>query len=214
MLTAAQVRQRLRESEGALEYAEALAALCTEHGFTMVGKEGLTLRGAVLIQQSRQRDALALAESTILDSMGIAGAWRLLLVEAYGSIGRFEEAFAQLDIVRWLAEQRGFGLVSANVAITEANLLIKQSGAASYGAAERILRKAITVAQSQDAKLFELRASARLAGILAAQGRSGEAHAILSPSYGWFSEGFETADLRDARVLLEMLGDSIETAGH
>jgi class 3 adenylate cyclase len=216
MLTAAQVRQRLRESEGALEYAEALAALCIEHGFTMVGKEGLILHGAVLIQQGRERDALALAESTILDSneMGIAGAWRLLLVEAYGSIGRFEEAFAQLGIVRRLAEQRGFGLVSANVAITEASLLIKQSGAASYGAAEHILRKAITLAQSQDAKLFELRASVRLAGILAAQGHPEEAHAILSPSYGRFSEGFETADLRDARVLLEMLGNSIETAGH
>ncbi len=64
---------------------------------------------------------------------------------------------------------------------------------------------AIEIARSQSAKLFELRASNRLARLWQSQGKSTEARDLLAPVYGWFTEGFDTADLKEAKALLEEL---------
>jgi predicted ATPase len=71
--------------------------------------------------------------------------------------------------------------------------------------AERRFRKAMAVAQAQGAKLWELRAATSLARLWRDQGRGAAAHDVLAPIYGWFTEGFDTADLRDARALLDAL---------
>ena len=73
-------------------------------------------------------------------------------------------------------------------------------------AAAESFRDAIDVARRQSAKSWELRATTSLARLLASQGRSDEAGTMLAEIYGWFTEGFETADLREARQLLEQLG--------
>jgi predicted ATPase len=75
-------------------------------------------------------------------------------------------------------------------------------------AASRCLRRAIAIAQEQDAKSLELRAATSLARLCRDQGRRTEAHDELAPVYGWFTEGFDTADLKDAKALLEELGSS------
>jgi predicted ATPase len=75
------------------------------------------------------------------------------------------------------------------------------------GAAEAAFRKAIAVARGQGAKSFELRAATSLARLLARRGRREDAHALLAPVYGWFTEGFDTADLKEAKALLDALGD-------
>ena len=67
---------------------------------------------------------------------------------------------------------------------------------------------AIAVARRQQARSFELRASISLARILAQQGRRSEAHKMLSDIYNWFTEGFDTADLKDAKALLDELSNS------
>jgi len=67
-------------------------------------------------------------------------------------------------------------------------------------------RRAIQTAQSQQAKLLELRAATDLARLWGERGRRGEAHDLLTPLYGWFTEGFDTADLKDAKALLGELG--------
>ena len=70
-------------------------------------------------------------------------------------------------------------------------------------AAEELYRKAIGIAQYQEAKLWELRATTSLARLCGEQGRRAEAYDLLAPVYGWFTEGFGTADLKEAKALLD-----------
>ena len=72
--------------------------------------------------------------------------------------------------------------------------------------AQADFREAIGLARSMSAKILELRATTSLARLLAKQGKRDEARAMLSEIYGWFTEGFDTADLKDAKALLEELG--------
>ena len=70
---------------------------------------------------------------------------------------------------------------------------------------EASLQQAIRIAQAQQARSLELRAVRDLARLWGEQGQRAEAHDLLAPVYGWFTEGFETADLRETKVLLEQL---------
>ncbi len=70
---------------------------------------------------------------------------------------------------------------------------------------EACYRRAIDLARSQSAKSWELRAATRLARLWQSQGKTTEAHELLAPIYRWFTEGFDTADLKDAKALLEQL---------
>jgi predicted ATPase len=72
--------------------------------------------------------------------------------------------------------------------------------------ADASLRRAIEVAHRQDAKIAELRAAMSLAGLWANLGQRRQAYDLLAPIYGWFTEGFDTSDLKDAKVLLDELG--------
>ncbi len=83
-------------------------------------------------------------------------------------------------------------------------ILLEAPGAVD--AAESALRQAVASARRQDAKSWELRAATSLARLLKAQGRRDEARAMLGEIYGWFTEGFDTADLKNARALLDELG--------
>ena len=71
--------------------------------------------------------------------------------------------------------------------------------------AEACFRRALEVARGQGARMWELRAAADLARLLAAKGERAQARDLLAPIYGWFTEGFEAPDLRDARALLDAL---------
>ena len=72
-------------------------------------------------------------------------------------------------------------------------------------AAEELYCKAISIAKEQEAKLWELRAAASLARLRRDQGRHAQAHDLLAPIYGWFTEGFDTPDLEEAKALLDEL---------
>ena len=72
-------------------------------------------------------------------------------------------------------------------------------------AAEQLYRKALSIAREQEAKMWELRASVSLAGLRRDQGRRIEARDLLVPVYGWFTEGFDTPDLKEAKALLDEL---------
>jgi len=73
-------------------------------------------------------------------------------------------------------------------------------------AAEELYGKALSIAREQDAKLWELRAAASLARLRRDQGRRAEARELLAPVHGWFTEGFDTPDLKEAKALLDELG--------
>jgi predicted ATPase len=72
-------------------------------------------------------------------------------------------------------------------------------------AGQNLMRQAVRIAQAQQAKSLELRAATELARLLGEQGRRAEAHEFLAPVYGWFTEGFDTADLKEAKALLDAL---------
>ena len=83
-------------------------------------------------------------------------------------------------------------------------LLLHANGSADE-AGERALRQALSVAREQDAKGWELSAATSLARLLGERGRRTEAYDLLAPVYGWFTEGFDTADLKESKALLDEL---------
>jgi hypothetical protein len=93
---------------------------------------------------------------------------------------------------------------------TRGELLLKQDAHAEPKAedeAESCFRQALNIARAQEARWWELRTTVSLARLLAKQGRRAEARAMLADIYGWFTEGFDTADLKDAKALLDELGN-------
>jgi predicted ATPase len=81
-------------------------------------------------------------------------------------------------------------------------------GQGNLDAAETSYLMALNIAREQEAKLWELRAAVSLARLRGDQGRGAEAHDMLAPIYSWFTEGFDTPDLREARAMLEKLRSS------
>jgi predicted ATPase len=102
------------------------------------------------------------------------------------------------------AEDSGERWWEADLHRLKGELLLAQS-AANHAEAEGCFRWALKVGHQQGAKAFELRAATSLARFWHDQGKRTEAHDLLAPVYGWFTEGFDTADLKDAKALLDAL---------
>jgi predicted ATPase len=128
-----------------------------------------------------------------------------LLAEACGKAGRPEEGL--LAVAKALARGAKTGAVyyQAELHRLEGELRLDRDPADAL-AAEASFRRAIEIARRQQAKSWELRAATSLARPRREQGRRAEARELLAPVYGWFTEGFDTADLKDAAALLGELG--------
>ena len=125
-----------------------------------------------------------------------------LLARAYEIAGQTEEALTALDDALQIAGRTGERWFTAELNSHKGRLLLRQG---HTEAAEEHYRKALSIAQEQEAKLWELRAAASLAGLRRDQGLRVEACDFLAPVYGWFTEGFDTADLKEAKALLDEL---------
>ena len=101
-----------------------------------------------------------------------------------------------------IVERTGERWFEAELYRHKGRLLLRQGDAE---AAEQQYRKALSIAQEQEAKLWELRAAASLARLRRDQGRYAEARDVLAPIYAWFTEGFGTPDLTEAKTLLDEL---------
>jgi predicted ATPase len=101
-----------------------------------------------------------------------------------------------------IVEQTGQRWFAAELYRHKGQLLLRQG---RTEAAEELYRKALSIAEEQEAKLWELRAAASLARLRRDQGRHAEGRDLLAPVYGWFTEGFDTPDLKEARALLDEL---------
>jgi predicted ATPase len=123
---------------------------------------------------------------------------------ACGFIGDYRKGLRLLEEVLTIMRDTDQRLVEAECHRVRADLL-RASGTA-LSDVEASLVRAIEVARGDCAKMFELRAATSLARLWAEQGRRAEAHDLLAPVYGWFTEGFDTADLKDAKALLDELG--------
>ena len=101
-----------------------------------------------------------------------------------------------------IAERTGERWFAAELNRHKGQLLLRQG---HPEAAEELYRKALSIAEEQGAKLWELRAAASLARLRRDQGRRAEARDLLAPVYAWFTEGFDTADLKEAKALINEL---------
>ena len=127
------------------------------------------------------------------------------LAEAYGKNRQPEEGLKAVSEGLTREQQAGFRNFESDLYRIKGELLLI-GGSADEVQAEQCFRTAIDVARGQDAKWWELRATISLARLLMRQGKIAEARGNLADIYGWFTEGFEFADLKDAKALLEELG--------
>jgi predicted ATPase len=129
--------------------------------------------------------------------------WFALLAEAFATIGAVEEGLAALTEALNLVATTGV-LFCAELFRLKGELFLKRN---EPNQAEASFHEAINVASVQRAKLLELRASMSLARLWRDQGKVEQARDLLAPVYGWFTEGFETLDLKEAKALLEDLAE-------
>src|SRR5208282_3389744 len=122
---------------------------------------------------------------------------RGLLARACDMAGQIEEGLAQLDDGLQIAGRTGERWLDAELYRHKGQLLLRQG---HTEAAEELYRKAMTIAEEQEAKLWELRAATSFARLRCDQGRHTEARALLAPVYNSFTEGFDTPDVREARA--------------
>jgi predicted ATPase/class 3 adenylate cyclase len=219
-LTAAQTlaalaHQLRRDSALTREWAEAALTLAHEHGLSAWLGLGAVLQGWALADQgqveegmSQLRHGLATYEAI---GAGLLHAYSLaLLTEAYGKAGQAEDGLATLVEALAMVDKTGERFYEAELHRLKGELTLKQSSASGLESrvqkeAEACFHQAIEVARKQQAKSLELRAVMSLSRLWQQQGKREEAHALLAEIYGWFTEGFDTKDLQEAKALLEEL---------
>jgi predicted ATPase len=198
--------------EGAVlgEWADQLVALASEHGLPFWGAIGTSYRGWVKVKNGDLAEGISLLRSGIAAFRG-TGAELFppypvaLLASACWVAGQIEESLTLFDEGLRMVERAGGCWFAAELNRQKGQLLLRLGNAM---AAEELFRKALSIAAEQGAKFWELRAAVNLARLRREQGRHGEARDLLAPVYGWFTEGFDTPDLKDAKALL----GCIETA--
>jgi predicted ATPase len=209
LTVAAVAHQFRREVQAVQERAEALMTLSTEQGFPYWLAYGTILRGWALTAQGEGAEGIAqMCQGLVAYRATGAEIHRPyflgLLAEAYGKVGQPEEGLTvlveALETVN-KTEERNW---EAELHRGKGELLLMQQGQ-KVGEAEECFRQALDTARRQQAKSFELRAALSLSRLWQQQGKQEEAHQLLAEIYGWFIEGFDTADLKEAEILLEEL---------
>jgi predicted ATPase len=189
------------------EQASAVLKIGVEHNYLLALVDGLSKHGWAI--SLRGQTDLGIAEMqralAILQAMDVVlFKWdRLsLLAEAYGHAGRLVDALSSINEAIGLIETSGARNAESHAYRVKGDLLLRQGYAAE---AEACLQRALDIARSQSAKSWELRAATSIARLWQQQGKRGEARTLLQDVYGWFTEGFDTPDLQDARALLDEL---------
>jgi predicted ATPase len=190
-----------------LQRAEKVIALSTEYGFSMFQLLATMGRGWCLAALGQPEVGIAQLQQgvTLWRSSGaeVGIPFMLtLLADAYGRAGQPEEGLKQLVEAELSMQIRNERVYETELHRIRGELL---TSVRDFASAEDSFREAIAVAQRQSAKLFELRAATRLACLRRDQGKRNEARELLAPVYGWFTEGFDTRDLKEAKALLEEL---------
>jgi TOMM system kinase/cyclase fusion protein len=208
---AAVFHQFRREWQTVQERAEAAIRLTQEQGFSYWMAFGAILGGWALAQQGQAQAGI----EQITQGLRVLRATRsellrpyylALLVEAYETLGEPAAGLAVLAEALTQAETTGERWYEPELYRLKGALLLQQSSE-KVTEAESCFHHAITIAQNQQAKSFELRTATSLARLWQQQGKRQEAHDLLAPVYTWFTEGFDTADLKDAKALLAELED-------
>jgi hypothetical protein len=212
----------LRDPESALQGAEAAIKICNQEGLSRALQRSVLYRSWALIQRGEAGSATVALLGGQTPTRGIAaqirdraapdGTWggtaltRLFTCLAEGCLraGYIEPGLEVVDESLAVANMSGVSLYEAETSRLKGDLVLAKA-TRSTGQAEECYRQAIAVAHGQAAKSWELRATTSLTRLLRDTNRRDEARAMLADVYGWFTEGFDTADLKDAKALLEEL---------
>ena len=206
---AAKVHQLRGEARPCLERAEATLTLATEQVLPFYVARAEVLVGWARVKTDEAKEGLPRLRAG-LDGYRAIGAkfemphWLALLAEACLAAGRIEEGLSAVREALAEVEETAARCYEAELNRLRGELQLAAEEP-DESRAEYSFRKAIGIAGAQGAKSFELRAAASLARLLARQGRRGEARGLLAPVYAWFTEGFDTADLKKAKTLLDKL---------
>jgi predicted ATPase len=225
LISAAIFHQLRREGQAAQEWAEATITLSTEQGFPVWLPLGTILWGWALAEQGRGEEITQICQS--LAAYRATGAevarpyYLFLLAEAYEKAGQLDEGLSVLTEALDIVSKTGEQWVGAELYRLRGELTLQKFQVSSFefqvppspqpltpspqSEAEACFLKAIEIARQQQAKSLELRATTSLACLWHQQGKKREAHDLLLTVYHWFTEGFDTKDLQEARALIKEL---------
>jgi len=200
---------RRREAPAVQAQAEALLPLATTQGFPLYVGYGTFWQGWALAMQGQGEAGLAQLRQGMATVMATGQELArprclVLLAEATGHVGQAEEGLCLLAEALAVLEASGQGDLLAEAYRLQGEFLLRQS-VPDEARAAACFQQALTIARRQQAKSWVLRATMSLSRLWHRQGKRAEASALLAPIYGWFTEGFDTADLQEAKALLEEL---------
>ena len=194
--------------------AEAAIAVCGEQGFASILAQATMHRGYALAQQGQAEEGIALMREGLEAQLATGASlfrplFLCLLAEACETAGRFEEGLAALAEAIAIMGRTGERYYEAELHRLKGDLTLRRFGVEPEPGvqteAEECFQKSIEVARQQEAKTFELKAVVSLSRLWKQQGKRAEARQALAELYGWFGEGLDTKDLKDAKALLEQL---------
>jgi predicted ATPase len=168
------------------------------------------LQGWSLCLQGQEAEGIARMRAGFADALA-TGAKTMrpmfcaLLAEGYGQVGRLDEAWRMLSDALDAVEESGQRYYEAETYRFKGKLHLWQA-IPDVEQAGISFQRALEIARRQQAKSWELRAATSLARLWRDQGKRAEAYELLAPVYDWFTEGFDTQDLKDAKALLDELG--------
>jgi predicted ATPase len=193
------------EPSAAADYAGRALRICEEQRIAQFHAGALCANGWALSASGESEKGLGqIAQG--LDSYGLGLNQYILLTlqaDAQLAIGQPKAALASVAAGLKAVEKTGGAPLEAELWRLKGEALL--AGAGTVSEAEAAIQQAIAVARRQNAKSWELRAATSLARLRRQQGRPQEAVALLAPILGWFTEGFDTADLKEAKTLLDKL---------
>jgi class 3 adenylate cyclase/predicted ATPase len=206
---AAVLHQFRREVQAVQERAEALMTLSTEQGFPHWLAYGIIFRGWALALRGERAEGIARMRRGLVAYRGTGAElhrpyFLSMLAEAYGEAGQPEEGLKVLVDALAMVDNTGERNWEAELHRRRGELLLIEQGQ-KVGEAEGCFWQALDTARRQQAKSLELRAVMSLSRLWQQQGKHGKARQMLADIYGWFTEGFDTPDLQEAKALLQEL---------
>jgi len=203
-----QLHQFRREWRVVRELAEAAITLATEQRFALPLAQGCLMCGVALVMQAQDAEGMEQLRQG-LTAWQATGAgmsqpyFQALLAEAYGAMGQPVTGLTALEKGLTLADDTGERFWEGELHRLKGELLLQTVSDAPQ--VEACFLQALDVSRHQQAKSLELRAAMSLSRLWQQQGKRTEAHELVAPIYGWFTEGFDTVDLQEAKTLLAEL---------
>jgi predicted ATPase len=198
----------LDDVPGVQAHAEAIVELADRHSLGYWRVNGLILRGWAMVRQGATEAGIELMRQNAADRAALGVSWYqarylCMLAAAYAQVGQAEPGLRVVAEAKDLVARNDEHMWEGELDRLEGELKAAQGGSTSE--IEACFARAIAITRTQGAKSLELRAASSLAGLRCDQGRRHDARALLAPVLSWFTEGFETTDLRATKALLDQL---------